>query len=81
MKENFKLGQIVKAKKNIDYIIRKNDMGKIVHLIQEGNFLGVEWFNFNGGHNCSGLGKNGYCWYVLDECIIISGSSQLEFDF
>lgn len=79
MKENFEVGQIVKAKKNIDLRIEKNYRGKIVQL-QRDNFLGVEWFKYIDGHNCEGLGKMGFCWYVLDYYVSID-SDQLEFDF
>ena len=40
---------------------RNNKIGKVVRI---GNTIGVEFDEYINGHDCSGKGKNGYCWNV-----------------
>ena len=58
----FKVGDIVEATKK-NWNIKAGERVKVIEACSNGN-LGVETENYSGGHNCSGIGKDGHCWWV-----------------
>lgn len=44
-------------------------LGKVGKIVAEkkgpGKLVGVEFEVAVGGHSCDGVGKDGYCWWVL----------------
>ena len=47
----------------------KLGMRGTVKLVSGGWFIGVEFDEYMGGHNGTWDGKDGYCWYLPDDCL------------
>lgn len=60
----FKVGDRVRATKKCTWGRTKaGDLGTVI-VVKPFHRYGVEFDNENGGHECDGTGKNGYCWWV-----------------
>lgn len=64
--DKFQVGDKAKYTR-VDYNkIPIGTIGKIIVIEETSPKYGVEFDEHIGGHNCCGLGKNGYCWYVFE---------------
>ena len=46
---------------------RERDRGKVKYGIVIERPNGVEFVNWRAGHSCGGRGKEGHCWYCLED--------------
>jgi len=52
-----------------------NQFGRVVHLDSETN-IGVEWEDWNGGHDCEGHATRNRGWYVMAADLVAAPLSQ-----
>lgn len=69
-KSKFKVGDIVKAKKNsaILNIRTLGECGTVKKLLTD-NYYSVEFDKFVGGHDCKGFAKYGYGWNCAEDAL------------
>lgn len=69
-KRKFKVGDIVKVKKNADIInIRTlGECGTVKKLLTD-NYYSVEFDKFVGGHDCNGFAKEGHGWNHAEDAL------------
>lgn len=49
--------------------------GEVICGGSEYGSIGIQFFEYVGGHNCSGKGRHGFCWWV-DGCYIKKTKSK-----
>lgn len=74
----FNIGDRVIATRRIDGNELTGKYGIVVHA---GDHVGVQFDErINGGHNCHGRGKDGYCWFCYPSCLQIVVDDGVEFE-
>jgi len=74
----FKVGDKVRAKGNIDGVDLTGKIGKVISVKKESSQPYAVEFDeeFSKGHSCESRGKNGYCrWATIDELELINSKS------
>ena len=69
-KSKFKVGDIVKVKKNAAILNIRNlgECGTVKKLLTD-NYYSVEFDKFVGGHDCKGFAKYGYGWNCAEDAL------------
>lgn len=68
--KKFEVGDRVVVNGNVSYRDLKGVYGYVIDVTP--NVVGVEFDEFVDGHNCRGIGKSGYCWYMgYNECEVV----------
>lgn len=69
----FKIGDYVELSRD-RWGIKAGGVVKVIAFWGNGN-IGVETEYYSRGHSCSGIGRDGHCWWVIPDDLKISNIS------